>query len=125
MQSTGKMRISRISSSMPLMMCSSGQRALFEELLHQVVFAFGDDLDEFLMGVFGGVGVLGGNLDLFALAVAVDGVDVGLHADQVDDAAEVFVDSRAEAGWGRRCGRSGRGCSPWCARSWRDRDPVC
>ena len=39
-----------------------GQRALFEELFHQVVFAFGDQFDQFLVRLFRGFGVLGRDL---------------------------------------------------------------
>ena len=43
-----------------------GQRAFFEELFHQIVFALGDQFDEFLMRQFGGFGVFGRDLGLAA-----------------------------------------------------------
>ena len=69
-------------------MCSTGQRALVEELLHQRVVAFGHHLDQRFMGLLRGVRQIGRDVAFFALAVAIRGVGVGLHADQVDDALE-------------------------------------
>ena len=40
------------------------QRARIEEFGQQVVFAFGDQFDQFFMGLFGGFRVLGGDFGL-------------------------------------------------------------
>ena len=65
------------------------QSALLEELFHEGVIAFGHHLDQRFVGLLRGIGELGGDLALLALAVAIRRVGVGLHADQVDDALEI------------------------------------
>src|SRR5262249_53239868 len=66
-----------------------GQRALGEKLFHETVVAFGDHFNEFLVGRFGGVGEIAGNVFDGGLAVAVGLVNVGLHGDEVHHAAEI------------------------------------
>ena len=68
-----------------------GERAGLEVLLHQLVLAFGDQLDESLVAGLGVGGQVGGDFggDL-AAAIAAGGVIVGLHGDQIDDAVEAF-----------------------------------
>ena len=66
------------------------QGHLFEELLHQSLFAFGGVLDEVVVQLFG-LGHLGGRDVLhFRSAIAVL-KDQHLHHDQVDDSIEVFT----------------------------------
>ena len=79
-----------------------GQGAHLEELLHQFVLAFGDHFDQFGMRFLRGFGVFGGNGGFLALAVAVDGIDISLHPDQVDDATEVFVGAEGKLNGNRR-----------------------
>ena len=68
-----------------------GDGALLEVLLHQLVFAFGDQLDQRLVAGLGVGGHAGGNFagDL-AAAIAAGGVVIGLHGDQVDHAVEAL-----------------------------------
>ena len=61
------------------------QSALSEELLHQLVFALRDHLDQLLVLRLGPLGEIRRNRPVHALAVLVD---VSLHADEVDRAAE-------------------------------------
>ncbi len=64
--------------------------SFFEELFHQRVVAFGDHFDQRFMGFLRGFGEIVRDGDFLALAVAIHGVGVGLHADQVDHALEIF-----------------------------------
>ena len=68
-----------------------GDGAGFEELFHQLVFAFGDQLDQLFVSFFGGGGHIGGNRAFLALAVSAHLVGVGLHADEIDNAAETLL----------------------------------
>ena len=96
-----------------------GDGALLEVLLHQFVFAFGDELDEsFVAGL--GVGSEGsGNFrGGFAAAIAAGRVGVGLHGDEIDHAVKALgvddgqLDGNTVAapalGADRRAGRSSR-----------------
>ncbi len=65
-----------------------GDGSFGEVLLHQLVFAFGDQFDQRLVGGFGGMGEGGGDFSDLAAAVAIGGVQEGLHGDQVDDSLE-------------------------------------
>ena len=65
--------------------------ALFEELLHQSVVAFGNRLDQLLVRCLGFSLHVVGNRPDFGLAVAAHLVGVGLHLDQVDHAGEIFL----------------------------------
>ena len=65
-----------------------GDGSLFKELFHQLVLAFGDELDQGLVGFLGGVGHSGGDFSGLAAAVAVGRVVEGLHGDEVDHALE-------------------------------------
>ena len=67
------------------------QRALVEELFHQLVFAFGDELDESFVAGLGVGSERGGNFSGdFAAAVAAGSVGVGLHGDEIDDAVKAL-----------------------------------
>ena len=72
------------------------QRALVEELLQQGVVAFGHHLDQGFVGLLGGVGQVAGDVAFLALAAAARLVGVGLHADQVDDAAEIALGAEGQ-----------------------------
>ena len=67
-----------------------GDCPLLEELFHQLVVAFGDQLDQFFVRFLRGRGQVGGDLCFFPLAIAAEFVGIGLHLHQVDDAAETF-----------------------------------
>ena len=64
------------------------QRALVEELLHEGVVALGDHLDQRFVRVLSGLGKVGRDVALFALAIAIGRVGVGLHTDEVDHTFE-------------------------------------
>ena len=65
------------------------QRALVKELFHQLVFAFGDELDESFVARLGVGSERGGDFSGdFAAAVAAGSVGVGLHGDEIDDAVK-------------------------------------
>jgi hypothetical protein len=68
-----------------------GDGALLEVLLHQLVFAFGDQFDQRFVAGLGVGGYTGGNFagDLTA-AVAAGGVIESLHGDQVDYAVKAL-----------------------------------
>ena len=62
------------------------RRLALEVLLHERLVGLGDQVGELLASGLGGGGELGGDVeDLLAVALVV----IGLHADDVDDAAEV------------------------------------
>ena len=61
-----------------------------EELLHQLVIAFGNQFNQPLVRFEGLIFQIGRDLGLFPLAVATHLVGVSLHADEVDDARETF-----------------------------------
>ena len=68
-----------------------GDGALLEELFHQLVFAFGDELDQRLMAGLGVGGERCRNLrGDFAVAIAAGRVGVGLHGDEVDYAVKAL-----------------------------------
>ncbi len=67
-----------------------GDGALFEILLHQLVFALGDQLDQRLMAGLCVGGKAVGDLADFAAAVAAWGVEERLHGHQVHDAMETL-----------------------------------
>ena len=68
-----------------------GERAGLEVLLHQLVFAFGDQLDQSLVAGLGVGSQAGGNLGgHLAAAIAAGGVIEGLHGDQIDDAVKAL-----------------------------------
>ena len=68
-----------------------GDGALLEELFHQLVFAFGDELDESFVAGLGVGSERGGNFSGdFAAAVAAGRVGVGLHGDEIDDAVKAL-----------------------------------
>ena len=65
--------------------------AFFEVLFHQLVFAFGDELDESFMAGLGVGRERGGNFSGdFAAAIAAGRVGVGLHGDEIDDAVKTL-----------------------------------
>ena len=66
-------------------------RSLFEELLHELVFAFGHQLDQCLMGLFCFLGKFGGKGTFFALSVSSQGIGVRLHRDQIHDAGKIAL----------------------------------
>ena len=68
-----------------------GDGALVEELFHQRVVAFGDQLDQPLVRGLGLLGQVVGNRSDLRLAVAAHLVGVGLHLHQVDDAGEALL----------------------------------
>ena len=59
-----------------------------EEFAHQLVIAFGDQLDQGLVGCLGLLGQAGGDLFDAGAPIAADLIVVGLHLDQIDDALE-------------------------------------
>ena len=68
-----------------------GQGAVREELFHQFILALGHRLHQLVVGLLGGFGILGGDGDLFALAVSVGRVNMRGHSDQVDHPAKVAL----------------------------------
>ena len=68
-----------------------GDGALLEVLFHQLVFAFGDELDQSFVAGLGVGRERGGNFSGdFAAAVAAGRVGVGLHGDEIDDAVKAL-----------------------------------
>ena len=68
-----------------------GYSALFEVLLHELVFAFGDELDQRLVAGLGVGHKRGGNFRRdFAAAVAAGRIGVSLHGDEIDDAVKAL-----------------------------------
>ena len=66
-----------------------GDGAFLEVLFHQLVFAFGDELDESFVAGLGVGSERGGNFSGdFAAAIAAGRVGVGLHGDEIDDAVK-------------------------------------
>ena len=65
--------------------------ALFEELLHQLVIAFRDQLHQLFMRFLSGRREVGRDFAFLAFTVATEFVGVGLHLDQVDDAGEALL----------------------------------
>ena len=84
--------------------------SLFEELFQQRVVALGHQFHQLFVLGLGLVFHVGGNLGFFPLAVAAQFVGVGLHGDQIDHAAKVFLfpngqfqrDHRTPEGVGQR-----------------------
>ena len=73
------------------MRCSSGMVPFSKILFHQLVFAFGDELDEGFVAGLGVGGERGGNFGGdFAAAIAAGRVGVGLHGDEIDDAVKAL-----------------------------------
>src|SRR6185437_5216106 len=68
-----------------------GNGALVKELFHQGVVTFGNHFHQLFVAFLGGASEVGGDFTLLALAIATHVVAVGLHADQVNDAAEVLL----------------------------------
>src|SRR5215467_13938307 len=66
-------------------------RALLEELLHQLVVAFCDQLYQRLMRLPGTFLKIGRDIRLLALAVPTQLVGIGFHPDQVDNAAQILL----------------------------------
>src|ERR1700722_305840 len=65
--------------------------AFFKILFHQLVFAFGDELDESFVAGFGIGSERGGNFSGdFAAAIAAGCVGVSLHGDEIDDAVKTL-----------------------------------
>ena len=106
------------------------QGALFEELFHVGIVAFGDHFHQGFVGGLRLVGVLGGDVAFLALTVAIGRVGEGAHANQVDDALEIALGADGEvdghggasevlldAGEGARENRRAR--DPACSRRWR------
>ena len=73
------------------MRCSSGMVPFAEELLHQLVFAFGYEFDEGFVGGFCVGWRAAGILPDLAAAVAVGLVEEGFHGDEIDDAVEALL----------------------------------
>ena len=68
-----------------------GDGALLEVLLHEFIFAFGDEFDESFVAGLGVCGYAGGDFaGDFAAAIAAGGVIESLHGDQVDYAVETL-----------------------------------
>ena len=86
---TGTMRRSLMACLQAVDDVFDRQGAFSEELFEEGVVTFGDHFHQGLVGFLGGVGEVGGDVALFALAVAIGGVGVGLHADEVDDTFEI------------------------------------
>src|SRR4051812_28422607 len=61
-----------------------------EELFHQFVFAFSDDLDQLLVSFFALLGDVIGNGSFLTFAISAHLVGVGLHVHQVDDTLQTF-----------------------------------
>ena len=64
--------------------------AFIEELFHQLVFAFGNNLHQLFVGFLGRGFQIGGNGAFFAFAVAAHFVGVSLHGDQIDHAFQAL-----------------------------------
>ena len=86
-QRTGKILRSTISRFRPGRMSCGLERALREELLHEVVLALGDRLDEGLVLGLGPLGEVGGNRAVHALAALLD---VRLHAHEIHGPRNAF-----------------------------------
>ncbi len=68
-----------------------GDGAFLEILFHQLVFAFGDELDESFVAGLGIGSERGGNFGGdFAAAIAAGRVGVSLHGDEIDDAVKAL-----------------------------------
>ena len=68
-----------------------GDGAFLEVLFHQLVFAFGNELDESFVAGLGVGSERGGNFrGDFAAAIAAGRVGVGLHGDEIDDAVKAL-----------------------------------
>ena len=65
-----------------------GDGAFAEELLHHFVVAFGDHFDDLFVGFLGFIDERVGNFLDLGFAVAIGGVEVRFHGDQIDDPAE-------------------------------------
>jgi hypothetical protein len=74
----------------PLVQIFHRQRALLEKLLHELVVALGDHLDQLFVPFFRGIGQFGGDLLHLGAAIAVGLVEVGLHRHQIDHAVEIL-----------------------------------
>ncbi len=67
------------------------QSALGKELFQQRIVAFGDHLHQRFMRGLGGIGKIGGNFALFALAVAIGREVNRLHADEIHHALKLLL----------------------------------
>src|SRR5207253_10774326 len=56
-----------------------GNRAFVEEFFHQLVVAFGNQLDQLFVRLLGGAGQIGGDLTFLAFSVSAELVSVSLH----------------------------------------------
>src|SRR6185437_3724347 len=61
-----------------------GDGALFEEFLHQLVLAFGDELHQGLVGGLGLGSQVGGHFAALAATVSIRRVEVGSHGYKID-----------------------------------------
>ncbi len=116
--STGKMRIWRTASRRPSRMCSTGQRALVEELFEQRVVALGHHLDQRFVRRSARPRPGRGDVAFLALAVAVQRIGVRFHAHQVDHAFEVALRADGQMNREPRCGRRRIARFRERARSW-------
>src|SRR6185437_3215641 len=67
-----------------------GDGALLKEFFHQLVLAFGDELDKCFMGGLGLGGEVGGHFAAPAASVAIRRVEVGRHGYKIDDSVEAL-----------------------------------
>ena len=84
------MRRSRKAALQPAQQILDGKRALLKKLLHQLVVALGDHLDQLFVRLLGRLGHVRGNLFDLGAAVAVRRVDQRLHGHQIHHAAKIF-----------------------------------
>src|ERR1700735_4342469 len=66
------------------------ERSLFEELLQERIVAFGNHFDQRFVSLLGGLSEVVWNGDFLALPVAIYGVGVALHADEIHYTFELF-----------------------------------
>src|SRR5580704_2129144 len=74
------------------------QGSLFKELFEQRVVTFSHHFDQRFVRLLRGVREIVWNGNFLALAVAIGGVGVGLHADGVDDAFEILFGADGKLG---------------------------
>ena len=106
-------------------MWSTGQGALLEEFFHVGVVAFGDHFHQGFVGGLRLVGVLGGDVAFFALAVAIGRVGEGVHADQIDDALELALGADGEVDGDGGASEVFLDAGERALENRRGRDPAC
>ncbi len=87
----GCSRRSAIAGAHALLEIFDRQRALVEELLHQIVVTFRDELDERFVRCLRLLRELFGNRANFGLPIAIGRILVRFHRHEIDDAVELAI----------------------------------